>query len=88
MYDGNSDKVAGRLVSISAGETKALTVKFRTNLPQGSYFVGVSLFTPDEGFHLYEDEAVEFHVAAPKTLGNAFVDTQWDLSDSFVEQRK
>jgi lipopolysaccharide transport system ATP-binding protein len=85
MFDGNSDKIAHKFVSISAGETKPLVVQFRANLPQGTYFVGLHLFTADKGFHLYEDEGAEFHVTAPKTKGDAFIDTRWDLEGHRAE---
>jgi lipopolysaccharide transport system ATP-binding protein len=78
MFDGNSDKVADKYFSLTAGERKTITVGFRANLPQGTYFLGLHFLTPVVGFHLYNDEGLEFHVTGPKTLGQAFVDTRWE----------
>jgi lipopolysaccharide transport system ATP-binding protein len=77
VFDANSDKIADKYYSFEAGETKVVSVRFRANLPEGSYFLGVHFMKPMAGFYAYNDEVLEFHVAAPKTLGYAFIDTQW-----------
>jgi homopolymeric O-antigen transport system ATP-binding protein len=78
VFDCHSNAVADRYFSLKAGETKEITIHFRTNLPQGTYFLGAHMLTPKSGFHLYNDEALQFHVIGPKTLGQAFVDTKWE----------
>jgi hypothetical protein len=78
MFDGNSDKIADKYYSFEGDRRRTISLSFRVNLPQGSYFVGVFSLSPMRGFHLCEDEAAEFHVTGPKTLGCAFVDTRWE----------
>jgi lipopolysaccharide transport system ATP-binding protein len=78
MFDGNSDKIADKYYSFDANQARTVSLRFRVNLPRGSYFVGVFSLSPMKGFHLCEDEAAEFHVTGPRTLGCAFVDTKWE----------
>ena len=78
VFEGHSDKVAGRQFSFEQGETRTVTVKFRVSLPEGTYFLGISFFKETGGFLFYNDELTELHVVAPKTQGYAFVDTKWE----------
>lgn len=78
IFDANSDKVADTYFSFGAGEKRSVMVNFRLNLPAGTYFLGVHFHKDAEGFYFYDDELMKFHVAGPKTLGYAFLDTRWE----------
>lgn len=77
VFDANSDKVADKLYCFEAGKPTVVMVRFRVSLPAGSYLAGLHFLAPTKGFHFYNDEAVEFHVVAPKTFGYSFLDTRW-----------
>jgi lipopolysaccharide transport system ATP-binding protein len=77
VFDANSDKIDNKLYGFFDGETKEITVNFRVNLPEGTYFLGVHFFGPGRGFYFYNDELTQFYVSAPKTLGDAFMDLEW-----------
>jgi hypothetical protein len=77
VFDASSDVLGKRYFSFSEGERKTVDLSFQVNLPQGTYYAGMNLFDPGKGFYLYQDEAIEFYVDAPKTEGYAFLDLQW-----------
>jgi ABC-type multidrug transport system ATPase subunit len=77
VFDASSDVLGNRYFSFSEGERKTTDLLFKVNLPQGTYYAGMNLFAPGKGYYLYEDEAIEFYVDAPKTEGYAFLDLQW-----------
>jgi homopolymeric O-antigen transport system ATP-binding protein len=77
LFDANSDKISHTYYSFEPHETKEVSIRFRANLPAGTYYVGVHFLKPMEGFYFYNDELVELYVAGPSTMGFAFLDTKW-----------
>jgi len=77
LFDTRSDLSGNKYFSFSEGETKEIDLSFKVNLPQGTYYVGMTLIAPSQGFCLYQDEAIEFYVDAPKSTGYAFLDLKW-----------
>jgi lipopolysaccharide transport system ATP-binding protein len=77
VFDANSDKVADRYYSFSAGETKEIKIRFRANLPAGTYYLGVHFVSIESEYYFYDDEVMEFYVTAPVTVGGAYLDMDW-----------
>lgn len=78
VYDINSDKFQDQYYDFNKNETKHINIRYRINLPQGTYYIGVHFMNRKGQFYVYEDEIIEFYVASPKSIGYAFLDTQWD----------
>jgi lipopolysaccharide transport system ATP-binding protein len=77
VFDASSDRVADKYYAFEPGRARAFTVEFRVNLPAGTYLVGLHFKEPMKGYHLYNDETLQFYVTAPKTFGYSFLDTRW-----------
>jgi lipopolysaccharide transport system ATP-binding protein len=77
IYDVNSDKYADIYYNFEKNRKTEITLKFRVNLPEGTYYIGIHFMNKKEQFYVYEDEIMEFFVAGPKTMGYAFLDTNW-----------
>ena len=77
VFDANSDKISGKYYSFEEGETKEIVVRFRANLPGGTYFIGIHFMDSLNQYHYFNDELLELLVNAPITLGNAYMDLQW-----------
>jgi lipopolysaccharide transport system ATP-binding protein len=77
LFDTNSERNAGTYYSFEPGETRVISIDFRLNLPNGTYFLGTNFSKTGEGFYMYEDEIVEFQVVASMLQGYLFVDTKW-----------
>jgi lipopolysaccharide transport system ATP-binding protein len=77
VYDVNSDKFADRYYAFEKNQRKEITLKFRVNLPEGTYYIGIHFMNRNEQFYVYEDEIMEFYVTGPKSVGYAFLDAEW-----------
>lgn len=77
LFDVRSDKSADRYYCFEEGETSVIEVSLRMNLPNGTYFVALNFLHPVEGFQMYEDEMLEFHVTTPIVGGYTHLDTKW-----------
>jgi lipopolysaccharide transport system ATP-binding protein len=80
VFDATSDKISEQYYSFEEGETKEILIRFRVNLPGGTYFLGIHFMDFLNKYHFFDDELVEFIVNAPITLGNAYMDLQWEGS--------
>jgi len=80
VFDANSDKISEQYYSFHEGETKEIVVRFRMNLPGGTYFLGIHFMDLLNKYFFYDDELLEFFVNAPITLGNAYLDLKWNGS--------
>jgi len=80
VFDANSDKISEQYYSFKEGETKEIVVRFRANLPGGTYFIGIHFMDSLNQYHYFDDELLELIVNAPITLGNAYMDLQWGSS--------
>jgi len=80
VFDANSDKISEQYYSFKEGETKEIVVRFRANLPGGTYFIGIHFMDSLNHYHYFDDELLELIVNAPITLGNAYMDLQWGSS--------
>jgi lipopolysaccharide transport system ATP-binding protein len=80
VFDANSDKISEQYYSFKEGETKEIEVRFRANLPAGTYFIGIHFMDSLNKYYYFDDELLELTVNAPITLGNAYMDLQWRAS--------
>jgi len=80
VFDANSDKISEQYYSFDEGETKEIVVRFRMNLPGGTYFLGVHFMDSLNKYYFFDDELVEFIVNAPITIGSAYMDLKWESS--------
>lgn len=80
IFDANSDKVSEEHYTFQEMETKEITIRFRVNLPRGTYFIGIHFMDTLNNYYFYDDELLEITVNGPITLGNAYMDLQWESS--------
>ena len=78
IFNTHSVDIQNRYFSFAANEYKGITIHFRVNLPSNTYLCGIYFQEPMKEFHFFNDEIIKFSVKAPKSMGYAFLDINWD----------
>ena len=77
VFDANSDKISETYYSFEPGQTREISIRFRVNLPGGTYYLGIHFMDALNKYYCFDDELLDFIVNAPITLGSAFMDLEW-----------
>jgi lipopolysaccharide transport system ATP-binding protein len=77
VFDGTSGLMEGKTFNFTEGRAEKVGIKYRNNLPNGTYFLGIHFWKDGEGFYYYDDEIMEVYINSPQTSGSAFLDVKW-----------